>query len=135
MLRPRPYRVAALVFVLVLAAVAFAGTSVKLGAVFPGWDRLRTGNLHDDAAALARDYGRQIGHVCTFPEVFLRDRSSTIRAAELFYESYLPFGSRETMLLETSSQRVSLVVRSTSRIEVLSVMVVLRSAGVVLVLC
>lgn len=130
----RSIRVAVVALILLLASVAFADSSLKLGAVFPGWDRVRSGGLYDAAVDMARDYGRQVGHFCSLPEVFFRDRATSILTAELFYESYLPFGSSEVMLLESRDQRVAMIRRSTSPSDVLSVMVALRS-GVVLVLC
>ncbi len=127
-------RVLALVTLLLACSVALAGTSIKLGAVFPGWDQVRSGSLYNSASDVARDYSRQIAHVCIRPEVFVRDRSTTIMSAKLYYEMYLPFGSNERVLLENRDVRVAMISTRTSFSDVLSVMVPTRS-GVVLILC
>lgn len=120
--------------VLVLFSSAMAGTSIKLGATFPGWDRVRSGPTFDAATDLARGYARQIGHVCTMPEVFVRERSTSIITALVFYQTYLPHGASERVLLDGIDQRVALISSRTLFSDVLSVMVSTRS-GVVLVLC
>ena len=119
---------------LVLFSSAMAGTSIKLGATFPGWDRVRSGPTFDAATDLARGYGRQIGHVCTMPEVFVRERSTSIITALVYYQTYLPHGASERVLLDGIDQRVALISSRTMFSDVLSVMVSTRS-GVVLVLC
>jgi hypothetical protein len=113
---------------------ALAGVSIKLGAVFPGWDVLRSGSLHAAATDLARDYSRQISHVCFSPEVFLRESSTSLITARIFYDGYLPVGASEHVLLDDFDQRVTLVSGRTVLSDVLSIMVVTRS-GVVLILC
>ena len=127
-------RVLALVTLLLACSVALAGTSIKLGAVFPGWDQVRSGSLYNSASDVARDYSRQIAHVCIRPEVFVRDRSTTIMSAKLYYEMYLPFGSNERVLLENRDVRVAMISTRTSFSDVLSVLVATHS-GVVLILC
>ena len=124
----------ALVLLLSSVAGASAATSLKLGAVFPGWDQVRSGPTYDAAGSLARDYARQIGHFCGMPEVFVRERTTSIVTALVFYEGFLPFGASERMLLNSVDQRVTLVSSRTLMADVLSVMVATRS-GVVLVLC
>jgi hypothetical protein len=120
--------------VLVLFSSAMAGTSIKLGATFPGWDRVRSGTTFDAATDLTRGYARQIGHICTMPEVFVRERSTSIITALVFYQTYLPYGASERVLLDGIDQRVALISSRTMFSDVLSVMVSTRS-GVVLVLC
>ena len=127
-------RLLLLVLVLTFASVAFAGTSVKLGATFPGWDQIRSGPTHGAASDLARGYARQIGHVCTMPEVFIRERSTSVITALVFYQSFLPYGASERVLLDGIDQRVALISLRSRASDVLSVIVATRS-GVVLVLC
>ncbi len=127
-------RFAVIVLVLALFSSALAGTSIKLGATFPGWDRVRSGPTFDAATDLARGYARQIGHVCTMPEVFVRERSTSIITALVFYQSFLPHGATERVLLDGIDQRVALISSRTLLSGVLSVMASTRS-GVVLVLC
>lgn len=117
-----------------LTASALAGTSIKLGATFPGWDRERSGPTFDAATDLARGYGRQVGHLCTMPEVFVRERSTSIITALVFYETYLPYGATERVLLDSVTQRVALISSRMLMTDVMSVMIATRS-GVVLVLC
>ena len=125
--------------IILLLALAFlssanAGTSIKLGTTFPGWDRVRSGPTFDAATDLARGYARQIGHVCTMPEVFVRERSTSIITALVFYQGFLPYGASERVLLDSIDQRVAMISSRTLVFGVLSVMVSTRS-GVVLVLC
>ena len=123
------------VFALViLASTAMAGTSLNLGAVFPGWDQIRSGALYDSAAGVARSYSRQVAHVCARPEVFVRERSTSIMSAKIFYESYLPFNSSERVLLENREVRVAMISSRTRVRDVMSIMIATPS-GVVLVLC
>ncbi len=96
-----------------LCSVAFADMSLKLGTSFPGWDKLPTrGSLYNSAEDLIKSYARQVGHSCYSPELFVRDRSISISTALIFYEGYLPYGSRESVLLDNYDQRVSMVRRS-----------------------
>lgn len=130
----RAVRTLALTVLLTLASLAQADTSLTLGATFPGWDRLREGSLVSAAEDLVEDYARQAGHLCTRPEVFLRDGTRSLISAMTFYESYLPVGSDEVVLLEDLEQRVSLVTTPTSVGEVMVVHVVL-DGGVLMVVC
>jgi len=130
----RTLRLVLVLMIVTAAATASAGTSIKLGAVFPGWDQVRTGGLYDSASDIARSYSRQIAHVCVRPEVFVRDRATSIMSAKLFYESYLPIGSSERVLLENREVRVAMISTRTSFSDIMSVMLATRS-GVVLILC
>lgn len=134
MTTPRAAATVALAALLALATLAQAGTSLKLGAAFPGWDRLREGSLVTSAEELVEDYARQAGHSCFRPEVFLRDRSTSLWSALTFYESSLPYDSEETVLLEDRDQRVSLVTGPTSIDEVMVVHVALED-GVLMIVC
>ena len=127
-------RVLLIALLLSLAASTLAGTSLKLSTTLPGWDRERSGPTFDAATDLARGYARQLGRVCSMPEVFVRDQSSSIRTALLFYENYLPYGAIERVLLDGATQRVALIASRMLITDVMSVMLATRS-GVVLVLC
>ena len=119
---------------LLLASTALAGTSLKLGAVFPGWDQIRSGGLYDSASDIARSYSRQVAHVCIRPEVFIREQSMSIMSAKLFYEPFLPFNSSERVLHEDREVRVAMISSRTRVSDVMSIMIATRS-GVVLILC
>lgn len=133
-MNPFVNRFAVIVLVLAIVSSASASTSLKLGATLPGWDRVRSGPAFDAATDLARGYGRQIGHVCTLPEVFIRGSSTSIITALVFYQSFLPHGASERVLLDGIDQRVAMISSRTLVSGVLSVMAATRS-GVVLVLC
>ena len=124
--------VASVAAIVGLTSIAWAGVSITLGSVFPGWDKIRSGSVHAAATDLARGYARDVRHSCTMPEVFVRDRASSIRSALIFYEPYLPRGSSEQVLLDRRDQRVAMINHRTR--DVLSVMVA-TSGGVVLILC
>jgi len=121
-----------------LAPSALADFSLRLGTVFPGWDKLdRSGperQLSESMTDLASDYARQLGRFCSLPEAFLRDGSSSVLSAVVFYETYLPYGATERVLLDTVEQRVS-VVRTGTGSEVLVLLVRLDRLGVGMVAC
>ncbi|HZW99031.1 MAG TPA: hypothetical protein VFF10_03150 [Trueperaceae bacterium] len=121
-----------------IGSVAFADTSLRLGATFPGWDKLSSsgadGRVAEALIDLARGYARQLGRFCSLPEAFLRERSSSLLSALVFYEGYLPYGSREEVLLDSFDQRVS-IVRLPLRREVLVVLVDVDDLGVAMVVC
>lgn len=119
---------------LTFGSFALADTSLRLGAVFPGWDKLGSGAIYDSGVNLGRGYARQLGGFCSLPEVFLRTQSSSIVTAEVFFESYLPFGSDEQVLLRDASQRVSVVSLRFGQ-DVLTAMFEVRGTGVGLVVC
>ena len=137
---PRPSRAQriwisiAIVATFAFAGTAVAGTSLVLGATFPGWDRIRTGGLEEAASDLEKDYAREVGHSCSRTEVLLRGQSGSIITGLVFYEGFLPFGSNEQVLLNTADQRVAIITKSNSFSDVLSVMVRI-DGGIVLVLC
>ena len=123
-----------LAIALSLGLAAHADTSLILGAVFPGWERVDGGGLESSATSLARDYAMQIGHTCIHTEVFIREGTRSIITAEVFYEGFLPVGSTERILLESIDQCVALISSGTMLSDALSVMVTLDDA-VVLILC
>lgn len=131
-------RVGAIIMLAFLFSSASADVSLRLSSVFPGWEKLdsygRDAGLHDSAVDLAESYARQLGRYCSLPEVFLRESSNSILSAKLFYEAYLPYGSREEVLLESTEQRVSIVHRNLGS-SVFAVMVVVDRTGTVLILC
>lgn len=131
-------RTLAVAGLLATLSVGFADTSLRLGATFPGWDKLRStgaeGRLEEMVVDLARGYARQIGRYCSLPEVFLRERSTSWRSALLYYESYLPYGAREEVLLESRTQRVS-IVRPNFGSDAMVVLVVLDDLGVAMAVC
>lgn len=116
------------------AVLAQAGTSINLGTTIPGWDRIRTGGMVTSAEDLARDYALQVSHTCVSPEVSLRERSRSLLSAMTFYETYLPFGSEEVILLEDYEQRVSMVTTPSSVGEVMVVHLLL-DGGVLMIVC
>lgn len=117
---------------------AFADTSLRLGATFPGWDKLSSfgveGQVEESMADLATDYARQLGRFCSLPEVFLRENSSSILTALIHYETYLPFNSEEEVLLDSFDQRVSIVHKSFGG-DALVVMVDLDELGIAMAVC
>lgn len=117
---------------------AFADTSLRLGTTFPGWDKLGStgveGRIEESVADLAGDYARQLGRFCSLPEVFLRENSSSVLTAMVFYETYLPYGSREEVLLDTYDQRVSVVHREYGG-DALVVLIELDGLGVAMAVC
>lgn len=121
----------ALVFAVVTPASA--DVSLTLGSVLPGWDKADAGPLHDSAGTLARSYAQQLGRTCFRPEVFVRDNTSSLVIAKVFYEPYLPYGSNEQVLLDDVKQRVSIVTPQVGA-GTLTVMVALDHA-VVLIVC
>lgn len=123
-----------LVFALLCGAVAFAGTSLRLSMVLPGWDKLRSGPVVDAMEDLARGYARQLSEFCFLPEVFLSGRTTSISSAELRFTPYLPYGAQEDVLLQDSQQRLSVVYQSVGE-DALTVMHVLRGQGVALAIC
>lgn len=132
MKRPVIYGLITTLFLLL--SWSFAGTSLKLGATFPGWDKEPTyGSVYNSAESLIKGYARQIGHSCFTPEVFYRSGTSSLITAVIFYEPYLPYGSNERVLLDSYDQRVSLVSPRFGS----DVLVVLApvSSGTFLILC
>lgn len=131
-------RTTALAGLLTALSFGFADTSLRLGATFPGWDKLGStgaeGRLEEMVVDLARGYARQIGSYCSLPEVFLREGSTSWRSALLFYETYLPYGAREEVLLESRTQRVSIVRRSYGG-DAMVVLVEIDDLGVAMAVC
>jgi len=117
---------------------ALADYSLRLGAVFPGWTELRRtgadGQVHESMTDLARRYALRLGRFCSLPEVFLRDSSSSILTALVFYEGFLPYGSSERVLLDSVEQRVSIVTSSYGS-ETLVVLARLDRLGVAMAAC
>ena len=117
---------------------ALADYSLRLGADFPGWTELRRtgadGQVHESMTDLARRYALQLGRFCSLPEVFLRDSSSSILTALVFYEGFLPYGSSERVLLDSVDQRVSIVTSSYGS-ETLVLLVRLDRLGVAMAAC
>lgn len=136
--RPRWLTVCAFAILLATSNAAFADVSLNLGTVFPGWDKLgRTGaegQISDSITDLASGYARQLGRFCSLPEAFLRESSSSIITALVFYESFLPYDSSERVLLDTFDQRVSIVTLR-PRSEALVLLVRLDRLGVGMVVC
>ncbi len=126
------------ILVLTTVGAAFADTSLRLGATFPGWDKLSSfgveGQVEESMADLASDYARQLGRFCSLPEVFLRENSSSILTALIHYETYLPFNSEEEVLLDSFDQRVSIVHKSFGG-DALVVMVDLDDLGIAMAVC
>lgn len=131
-------RVAAAALLAMLLSPALAGTSLNLGATFPGWDELSSygpeARVADAVADLASDYARQLGRFCSLPEVFLRDGSSSVLTALVFYQGYLPYGSREEVLLDSFDQRVSVVHKSFGG-DALVLLIDLDDLGVAMAVC
>lgn len=131
-------RAASITILAFIFSSSSADVSLRLSSVSPGWEKLesygRDAGLHDPAVDLAESYARQLGRFCSLPEVFLRESSNSILSAKLFYEAYLPHGSREEVLLESADQRVSIVHMGLGS-GVLTVMVVVDRTGTVLILC
>ena len=131
-------RVSAAILLATLLGTSFADTSLRLGATFPGWDKLSTygveGELAEAVADLASDYARPLGRFCSLPEVFRRAGSSSVLTALGFYEGYLPYGSREEVLLDTYDQRVS-VVHTSYGGEALVLLIDLDDLGVAMAVC
>jgi len=131
-------RVLAIVVLAAIAGMGFADVSLRLGVVFPGWEKLGSreveGQIEESVTELAKDYARQLGRFCSLPEVLLREASSSILTALIFYEGYLPFGAREEVLLDSFDQRVSVVHMNTGG-DALVVMVDLDDMGVAMAVC
>lgn len=127
-----------LAVVLATSTAAFADVSLRLGTVFPGWDELGNSGADRQLSAtmtdLASGYARQLGRFCSLPETFLRESSSSILTALVFYEGFLPHGSSERVLLDTFDQRVSIVTSRTGT-ENLVLLVKLDRLGVGMVVC
>lgn len=133
MVRSRTLRLLLVTTVLWLCANAAAGASLKLGTVLPGWDELRSSNLHGAATRLVGDYSAQVRHFCVQPEVFMLAARS-LPDARAAYESTLPAASRQRLLVDDADQRVTMVMTPTSTQEVMAILA-LTDGGVVLILC
>jgi len=133
LVRSRTLRLLLVTTVLWLCASAAAAASLKLGTVLPGWDELRSGNLHSAATRLVGDYSAQVRHFCVQPEVFMLAARS-LPDARSAYEATLPSASRQRLLVDAADQRVTMVMTPTSTQEVMAVLA-LTDGGVVLILC
>src|SRR5690554_5592935 len=90
--------------------VGHADSSLKLGSILIGWDKLqRTDSSFSSAQRLIDDYALQIGHSCFNHEVFFRGGSTSIITAKIYYDMSLPTGSTEQVLLDDIRQRVALI--------------------------
>lgn len=111
-----------------------AAASLKLDAVLPDWNELRSGTLHRTASRLVEDYSAQVRHFCVQPEVFLLPSATSIQGGRDAYEPRLPATSRQRVLVDAADQRVTMVTTPVSGREVMAVLA-LTSSGVVLILC
>ena len=113
---------------------ATAAASLKLGASLPGFDEVRSGNLHRAATQLVGDYSAQVRHFCVQPEVFTFSSTGTLQGARSAYESSLPAAARQRVLVDGVDQRVTMVILPSSGNEVI-VVLALAGPGVVLIVC
>lgn len=112
---------------------ATAAASLKLGAVLPDWSEVHGGNLHGAASRLVSDYSAQLRHFCVQPEVFLLASAGSIQGARSAYDAQLPAASRQRVLVDTTDQRVTMIITPSGQ-EVMAILAV-TSSGVVLIVC
>lgn len=133
-MRSRTVRLLLTTVLLYSVGYAAAAASLKLGAVLPGFDEVRSGNLHRAATQLVGDYSAQVRHFCVQPEVFLFSSSSALQGARSAYEANLPTAARQRVLVDGVDQRVTMVLLPSTGHEVMAVLA-LAGSGVVLILC
>ena len=87
-----------------LFVAAWASVSISTGVVLPGWEKLNSGPLVDEAKKIVRDYARQLdGVYCISPEVHYYSGASMV-ARSVYVDGWFKLNGRVVPLLENPDQ-------------------------------
>lgn len=125
-----------IIFVLFLAVIpiAVAGSSLTLGAVLPGYDKIRSGSFERSATNLIRGVSVELGHVCGIVETFIHDRRTNVSTAYTLLDPYISYGDTMREVTRTPETIVFMVHKGLGG-DVLGLLTELDGGGIALVVC
>lgn len=96
------------IIVAVMLGFAAASVSLSTGAVLPGWDQVRSGDLYRSAGRLLQDYARQAGVSCGLYDVHMKTNASLL-SRQIHVDTWFEGDYVLTDLLTARNQHVVLL--------------------------